>query len=244
MNKLLNEIRIALKEHATIENQMSAKRFFKEGEKAKVYGVKAADVRKIAKEVKSTTKDKNKLEIFSICEQLWKSQYLEEAIIACVLSESQTKNFERSDFKIFEYWLKNYVNNWADCDTFCNHTIGNFILKYPEFLSELKAWTQSDKRFVRRAAAVSLILPARKGIYTNEIFEIAQLLLLDSDDLVQKGYGWMLKELCKTKLDDVYDFIIEKKEIMPRTALRYAIEKMPYNMKEFAMSKTKLNKRN
>ena len=98
-------------------------------------------------------------------------------------------------------------------------------------------WALSQNRWLRRASAVTLILPARKGMYLKEVFEIADILLIDPDDLVQKGYGWMLKEASKKNQDKIFGYVISKKDVMPRTALRYAIEKMPKEMKAEAMKK-------
>jgi 3-methyladenine DNA glycosylase AlkD len=66
---------------------------------------------------------------------------------------------------------------------------------------------------------------------------IANILLLDRDDLVQKGYGWMLKEASRKNQKEVFDYIIKHKKTMSRTALRYAIEKMPEELKREAMAK-------
>ena len=146
-------------------------------------------------------------------------------------------NSNRADFVIFEDWLNKYIDNWAKCDTLCNHTVAAFIEKYPDYVKYLKGWTKSDNRWLRRAAAVTLILPARKGLFLNDVFEIADSLLLDKDDLVQKGYGWMLKEAGKVHQQAVFDYVMKYKAVMPRTALRYAIEKFPTDLKKRAMSK-------
>ena len=82
-----------------------------------------------------------------------------------------------------------------------------------------------------------LIYPLRKGKYLNDAFKIANILLKDDDDLVQKGYGWMLKEASPRFEDKVFEYIMSKKEVMPRTALRYAIEKMSGDRKQVAMAK-------
>jgi 3-methyladenine DNA glycosylase AlkD len=108
---------------------------------------------------------------------------------------------------------------------------------YPKYLSDLKKWAKSKNRWMRRASAVSLIIPARRGEFLKDIFEIADILLLDQDDLVQKGYGWMLKEASKLHQKEVFDYVIKNKTVMPRTALRYAIEKMPKELKVKAMVK-------
>lgn len=90
---------------------------------------------------------------------------------------------------------------------------------------------------MRRASAVSLIVPAKKGKFIKDVFAISNILLLDQDDLVQKGYGWMLKALSQAEQKKVFDYVLKNKKRMPRTALRYAIEKMPKELKAKAMAK-------
>ena len=232
---ILSEIRTQLRDNTEDERRTSMLRFFKDGDETKIYGVKTPVVRKIGRSFKKELKELSKSEVFTLCEELWKSGYIEEKIIACIFSESRKKEYEPSDFRIFERWVHTYVDNWADCDTLCNHTIGEFVMMYPMFISELKKWTSSDKRFVKRAAAVTLIIPARKGQFLNDIFEIADRLLTNSEDLVQKGYGWMLKSASQAHQQKVFDYVMSRKSLMPRTALRYAIEKMPKELREQAM---------
>jgi 3-methyladenine DNA glycosylase AlkD len=90
---------------------------------------------------------------------------------------------------------------------------------------------------VKRASAVSLIVPARKGKFLQDIFDIATILHSDPDDMVQKGYGWMLKASSQAHQEHVFNYVMKMKSTMPRTALRYAIEKMPSELKIRAMSK-------
>jgi len=235
MNDILQRIRQSLIENADEKTRHQSEYFFKE--QVTVYGVKSATVQKISKEIFAEIKDKTKAEIFAMCEKLWQSGYMEESFVACDWSHRLSKKFEPADFEVFERWIKNYVSNWASCDTFCNHTVGDFVMMYPGFLSNLKEFAHSQNRWVKRAAAVSLIVPARKGLFLNDIFEIADILLIDSDDLVQKGYGWMLKAASQANQQAVFEYVMSKKAVMPRTALRYAIEKMPDELKKKAMQK-------
>lgn len=235
--KMIQELRLTLQKNGNPEIRKLSSRFFKKGEEALVYGINTKEATAIAKEFCKRTKSLSKKDIFEICEELWKSKYLEEAIIACKLTETLEKQYEPADFKIFERWVNKYVNNWADCDTLCNHTIGTFVMIYPEYVSALKKWAISSNRWTKRASAVTLIIPAKKGLFLDEIFEIADILLLDKDDLVQKGYGWMLKAASQSNQEKVFDYVMSKGDIMPRTALRYAIEKMPKDLKTEAMKK-------
>jgi 3-methyladenine DNA glycosylase AlkD len=84
---------------------------------------------------------------------------------------------------------------------------------------------------------VSLIVPAKKGLFLQEAIEISDTLLLDPDDMVQKGYGWLLKEASRKHQKEVLDYILKNRKTMPRTALRYAIELMPKELKAEAMKK-------
>jgi 3-methyladenine DNA glycosylase AlkD len=172
-----------------------------------------------------------------MCEELMKAGTMEESLVACHWSNNIRKQFAREDFEWIERWISLYVNNWATCDTLCNHTVAEFIMMFPEYLAELKRFTKSDNRWMRRASAVTLIIPAARGHFLQDIFEIADLLLYDKDDLVQKGYGWMLKAATESHLNEVFGFVMARKATMPRTSLRYAIEKMPPEMKKEAMLK-------
>lgn len=234
---LIDELRLALKIQADEATRQSASRFFKEDQQVLIYGLKSADASKLASGFCKQVKSFSKQEVFAICEELWKSHYLEEAIIACKCSEALSKQMEPRDFAVFEQWVTTYVTNWATCDTLCNHTVGDFIMKYPDNIEQLKKWATSSNRWTKRAAAVTLIIPARKGLFLNDVFAIADILLLDSDDMVQKGYGWMLKAASESYQTEVFNYVLSKKAVMPRTALRYAIEKMPKELKAEAMKK-------
>jgi 3-methyladenine DNA glycosylase AlkD len=234
-NQTLSSIRSDLKKNADNKTKESGKRFFKE--EVMLYGVKTAIVSKISKEQFKEIKDIDKKEIFLLCEELWSSGYMEESFIAGKWAYFLRKKYEPSDFSIFERWVDKYVSNWASCDTLCNHALGEYVEKYPERLKDLKRWADSENRWMRRAAAVTLILPARRGKFLKDVFEIADILREDKDDLVQKGCGWMLKEAGKAHEKEVFEYVMRNKKDMPRTALRYAIEKMPQDQRKRAMEK-------
>ncbi len=232
-SNVIKKVRSDLRKNVDKKTKDGSQRFFKE--KVKVYGVKSSIVGKIADSSFNNIKDLTKKEIFDLCEELFKSGYCEESFIASSWTYKCAKDFKPSDFKIFVRWINKYIDNWAKCDTFCNHTVGEFIEMYPQFVQDLKKLSLSKNRWVKRASAVSLIIPAKRGKYLRDIFDIANRLLLDPDDMVQKGYGWMLKEASRLHRKEVFDYVIKNKKQMPRTSLRYAIEKMPINMKEDAM---------
>ena len=235
MNDIITQIRAELKANTDPQTQKSFQRFFKE--QVKYYGVKTPTVRRIAKKHWKQVSHLEKQTIFKLCEELYRSDYTEEAFIVAFWLPNYIQHLEPSDLPTFKRWIEKYVNNWAKCDAFCNHTLGDLIQKYPQILSEVKSWTESPNRWLKRASAVSLIVPAKKGCFLQDALEICDALLMDADDLVQKGYGWLLKEESRTHQKEVLNYVIKNKQTMPRTALRYAIELMNKELKLEVMKK-------
>lgn len=235
MNLIVEDIRKDLQNNIDERTRESFQLFFKE--KVTCYGVKTAVVGKIAKKYLAKIKTLEKKEIFALCEELYRSDCMEEAFVVSYWLPNLVQQFELKDFEVFKNWIEKYINNWAKCDGFCNHTIGDFLEKYPEKVDDLKIWANSKNRWLKRAAAVSLIVPAKKGKFLQEAFEISDIMLQDEDDMVQKGYGWLLKEESRKHQQEVLAYVIRNKKKMPRTALRYAIELMPKELKLIAMEK-------
>lgn len=235
MDPVITRIRKDLESIADPALQESSKRFFKE--EILCYGTKTAAVIALAKNYWKEVKNRPKPEIFALCEELYRSGYIEESFIVSEWASALSGQYERDDLIVFRRWIETYITNWASCDSFCNHTMGDFLEQFPDAVTELKRWTQSDNRWMRRAAAVSLIIPAKQGKFLQESMEIADLMLTDSDDMVQKGYGWLLKEASRKHTREIFGYVMKNKRQMPRTALRYAIELMPQELRSEAMKK-------
>ena len=119
----------------------------------------------------------DKQAIFGLCEELFRSDYTEEAFIVSFWLPNYIDHLEPSDLATFKRWIECYINNWAKCDGFCNHTIGDLIQKYPQTIGEVKSWAKSENRWLKRASAVSLIVPAKKGLFLQDAFEICDVLV-------------------------------------------------------------------
>ncbi len=235
MDPVIAQLRKELQNNADPAFQKTSKRFFKE--EIRCYGIRTAMVVAIAKKYWKEVKSQDKQEIFVLCEELYRSGIMEEAFVVSTWAPLLKDRYEPDDLAVFRRWIDRYITNWATCDGFCNHAVGDFIEKFPDTVDELKRWTQSENRWMRRAAAVSLIVPAKHGKFLNDAIAIADLLLTDSDDMVQKGYGWLLKEASRKHTDEVFSYVMKNKKNMPRTALRYAIELMPKELKAETMKR-------
>ncbi len=232
---LLDRLNRELEENADEKYREDIKKFFKV--EMKNLGVRSAVMRRISskyfKEIRKLPKD----EIFAICDELLKSDVGECRGVAFDWAHRCKKHFEKSDFATFERWFEDYVSNWGACDELCCHALGQFLIMYPDCFDETKKWARSKKSMMRRASAVSLIPTLRKGLGLKKIFEISDILMNDEEDLVQKGFGWALKEATHHFPHEVYEYVLANRARMPRTALRYAIEKLPEDMRREAMKK-------
>lgn len=235
VSEFIQRLRTELKANSDEKTPQSFQRFFKET--VTYHGVKTATVGKIAKKYWSEIKNLNKKQIFAFCEELFRSDYTEEAFVVSFWLPNMMDKLEPADLAVFKTWIAQYINNWAKCDGFCNHTVGDLLAKYPECMGEVKNWAKSENRWLKRAAAVSLIVPAKRGDFLQDALEISSILLGDEDDMVQKGYGWLLKEESRLHQKEVYLYVLKNRKTMPRTALRYAIELMPKELKVEAMKK-------
>ena len=233
--KIITEIKKELAQEIELNYKDGCQRFFKE--EIKLLGVRTPKTRKIAKKYFQHIKKLEKKEIYKICEELLDTNISEYRTIAFDWIYKLKNTHTKEDFNRFDKWLKKYVKNWASCDDFCTHTLGFLLRKYPELYENNKKWSKSKNRWERRAAAVTIIHQLKKGEFLSKSFEIARTMMQDEEDMVQKGYGWMLKEAANKYQKEVFAFVMKYKETMPRTALRYAIEKMPKEMKLKAMKK-------
>ena len=159
---ILEKISLDLKEISkNPKNIKDYSRFYKDGKTH--IGIATPLVRKVAFKNFKEVKVLEKKQIFSLCEQLLKMRRSGYRNIAFDWAFRLRKNYKKEDFKIFESWLKKYINTWSSCDNLCTHAFGEFIYQFPEFLQQTKKWTKSKNKWLRRASSVVLIYPLRKG---------------------------------------------------------------------------------
>ncbi|MGD8565259.1 MAG: DNA alkylation repair protein [Candidatus Bathyarchaeota archaeon] len=236
---IIQEIKDRLDEHSNPEKAQRMRAYSRKlyQEMPELYGVATPIVRQLSSEFFQKVRKKPKQEILELCNDLLKSGLSEERTIAFDWAFRLRRMYEKSDFKLLETWLMKYVHGWGACDDLCTHALGAFIYQFPEFTLKTREWARSENRWVRRASAVSLIYSVRRKKHLENIFVTADALLTDQDVMVQKGYGWMLKEASNNFAKKVFDYVMKNKRKMPRTALRYAIEKLPKEYRIEAMKR-------
>lgn len=201
-------------------------------------GLTTGTIRAISSRVFKIIKDKEINNVLSLCEELLDEKRWELGVVAYDWAFRMKKQYTDETFYTFERWLKKYVTGWGDCDDFCTHAFGELLSQNNSLFNHVIEWTNHPDFWVRRAAAVILIYPIKKGKYQDiDPFIIVDKLMQDDHHLVLKGYGWMLKVLSSVQKDEVYRYLMTNKNIMPRVSLRYAIEKFSKDEKVILMEK-------
>lgn len=194
---------------------------------SKIDGRITKQYRKIAAKYKREINLISINEVYRLCESLLKNKKWAETIIAYQIIFDQKKKYEEDTFLVFEKWLFLYVEDWWDCDDFMTHAFQYVLMIYPQYIDRINAWMNHPNFAVRRSAAVILIRPAQKGLIKEKIiFKVCDTLINDSHHLVQKGFGWLLKESTLHYYDAVVSYLEKNHSALTRTAFRYAIEKM------------------
>jgi 3-methyladenine DNA glycosylase AlkD len=197
-------------------------RFFKTGkgeygEGDKFLGVVVPDIRKIVKKYKDLP--------FSKINKALKSKYHEERLTALLILVQQFKiPDEKNRKKIFKLYLKSvkFVNNWDLVDLTAPNIVGLYLVdKKRDILYKL---AKSKSLWEKRIAVLSTFQFIKNDDFSDSL-KISKILLRDSHDLIHKAVGWMLREIGKRSLKTELNFLEKYYKVMPRTMLRYAIEK-------------------
>jgi 3-methyladenine DNA glycosylase AlkD len=196
------------------------------------------DIRGISAKLFQSVEDKSIDSVLPLCEELLGEHDWPFGVIAYDFAYRVRKQYDEKTFAIFESWLIKYVRGWGDCDDFCTHAFGELICNHSELVGKVRKWVTREEFWMRRASAVILIPAIKKGKYQEvSPFTISDALMQDEHDLVLKGYGWMLKVLSQKEPDLVYDYLMKNRELKPRTAFRYALEKLDDGKKDILMGR-------
>jgi len=183
-------------------------------------GVRTPQIRLIAKKyIDISTAD---------MKMIIKSKYHEERLLGLIIlvnkySKAKDEKVRNQLYKIYVSSFK-YVNNWDLVDVTCPHVIGKHLMNKER--SILYSWAKSNDLWTKRIAIVSTHWFIRKNDL-DDTFKIAEILLNDEHDLIHKAVGWMLREAGKRDLEKEEIFLKKHYKNMPRTMLRYSIEKFP-----------------
>lgn len=204
-------------------------RFFKTGpgeygEGDVFLGLHVPEIRKLAKEYQALS--------LSIIIQLLHSPVHEIRLMALLI---MVRAYQKGDTalkeRIYQTYLQNtrVINSWDLVDLSADHIVGAHLSRVS--YDPLQALTSSDLIWERRIAVIATFPLIKKGEFSKTL-TIAQMLLQDPEDLIHKAVGWMLREVGKRNQKTEESFLKAHYKTMPRTMLRYAIEKFPENLRK------------
>lgn len=204
-------------------------------------GVRAGDIKLIVKEFHTQNSHLSANDVLSISEEILAcAKYSEEVFVAFGLLDKFVKNNYQDDLLFrFEYWLENYACNWGHVDILCIKTIYLFLMARPHLIEETQVWSKSEVSWCRRASNVVWVKFIRrkigKTVYcldTRLVFKNCNVLMKDPDEFVQKSIGWLLKVTSVHHENDVVEYIRANHRDMPRSTIRYALEKVDKELRK------------
>lgn len=230
-----------LKAAANVRTAKQAKFYFKPDEEVWYFGVDAPTQRRIAGGLFQRVRGGWEIaEAIAFCDLLIKRREMELKNAGIFLLARYRKSFEKSLLRYVENWLANdRCANWAATDALCGEVLGPLIRQFPALTSKLKSWTVKRNLWLRRASAVGMIHPARRGEQLDDAYAIAESLFKYPEDLIHKATGWMLREAGKPDPARLESFLLEHGPKIPRTTLRYAIERFPPEKRKTLLEDTK-----
>jgi len=188
-------------------------------------GVRAPKIRSIAKKHIDIS--------IADMKTLIQSKYHEERFLGLIIlvnkySKTKDKKNRNQLYKIYVSSFK-HINNWDLVDVTCPHVTGKHLMDKDRTI--LYKWAKSEDLWTKRIAMVSTFYFIRKTDL-EDTFKIAEILLQDEHDLIHKAVGWMLREAGKRDIKKEEVFLKKHYKTMPRTMLRYSIEKFPESKRQ------------
>lgn len=226
---MLQAARDALREHSNESDAKILKRFFKTGpgeygEGDQFIGVRVPSIRRVARKFRDLP--------LSDLSALLQSKVHEERLLALIiLTEQYRKGGEGERARIFNLYLRNtsHINNWDLVDASAEHIVGAYLNERNR--KPLYGLAKSESLWERRIAIMATFHFIKKGEF-DETMKLAETLLADPEDLIHKAVGWMLREIGKRDQGTEEGFLKKHYRRMPRTMLRYSIERFPENIRQ------------
>jgi 3-methyladenine DNA glycosylase AlkD len=239
--QLAQDARAALRAAADPRVARSQKRFFKPWEKISLYGLKTPDVKHIERQLYAgVRKSWTFAEARVFCDLLMRDRQLESKSVGLSLLERYHRQFEEDLLGTAQGWLEDGLcDNWAVTDDLSTGVHWRLLERFENLAGQFEKWHQSPNLWVRRAGVVVFVKCAGKGRHLDRIYRTATALLPDSHDLIHKACGWLLREAGKADARRLEKYLLIHGPAIPRTTVRYAIEKFPVEKRRRLLEHTR-----
>jgi 3-methyladenine DNA glycosylase AlkD len=231
----------ALARMARPAGDFDSSRYFRGPGDLGFYNVGTAAMRALARSIHAKYKDAWSIDAAMACADiLIEDRHLEAKSVGIELVARYRRDFTPRLLPRWKRWLAaNHSANWATTDAMCGVLIGPLLLQHPELGARMRVWARDRNMWVRRASIVGLIQRARRGESLDLVYELARRLHRDREDLIQKAVGWALREAGKTDMPRLGRYLRANGPSIPRTTLRYAIERFPPSTRAALLKETR-----
>ncbi len=220
--------------------EFDASRYFRGGHDLQFFNVGSPRVRALARRIVGEHPEWTVAEAMAFAEALMPDPVLEVKGLAVEVVARYRRTFKLAHLTTWKRWLaSDYAANWATTDAMCGMLIGLLLIRHPDLADRLRSWSRSRNLWVRRASAVGLLPGIRRRLFINQGFETALTLHPDREDLIHKAVGWLLRELSKVEPVRVEQHLLTHRGAIPRTTVRYALERFPVAAKKRLLAATK-----
>jgi 3-methyladenine DNA glycosylase AlkD len=220
--------------------EFDASRYFRGTAKLGFYNVSSARIRALAREIVRQHPDWEAADALAFAGVLIRDRYLDVKGVGIEALARFRRQFAPAFLPVWRRWLaSNFADNWATTDAISGALIGPLLVAHPALVGRMAAWAHDRNLWVRRAAIVSLIPALRKHAALDEAYAIARTLHADEADLIQKAVGWALREAGKVDRARLERYLRETGPKIPRTTLRYAIERFEPAKRRALLAATK-----
>jgi 3-methyladenine DNA glycosylase AlkD len=219
----------ALRRLARPAGGFDAARYFRGGHGLRFYNAGTINVRALARSIYDDKRAEWIVDdAMRLADRLIRDPYLETKAVGIEVVARYRRAFTPRLLPAWKRWLASDLSaNWATTDHICGTLIGPLLADHPRLIRLMPRWAAHRNMWVRRASAVALIPPMRRGLALDEAYRVAKLLHGDTEDLIQKAVGWMLREAGKQDCKRLERYLRTNGAIIPRTTFRYAIERFP-----------------
>jgi 3-methyladenine DNA glycosylase AlkD len=206
-----------------------ASRYFRGSPDLGFYNVGTAAMRALARSIYLAHRAEWSIDdAMTFADVLIADRYLEVKSIGIEVVARYRRDFRPRLLPRWKRWLAdNHSANWATTDAICGALIGPLVVDRTALAARLRVWARDPNMWVRRASIVGLIPLARRGKSLALVYGIARRLHADREDLIHKAVGWTLREAGKTDMRRLDRYLRANGPFIPRTTLRYAIERSP-----------------
>jgi 3-methyladenine DNA glycosylase AlkD len=219
-----------------------AARYFRAADGLQFFNVGTDRVRALARAMHDARRERWSLaDALAFADLLIVDPHLETKGVANELLARYRRQFTPALLPRWKRWLaSNHSANWATTDAICGALIGPLLVTHPRLADRMRAWARHSNLWVRRASIVALIPPMRGGAALDIAYDVARTLHGDRADLIQKAVGWALREAGKADADRLERYLRTQGAGIPRTTVRYAIERFPPPLRRELLDATRV----